>query len=407
MDLKHLVYQVLRVIHVGKNDLTRKDKLNERSSRKVSSKRKKGQWVVGRKFQPNWVSHFPFIEPLSPIVQTGSKVVREAKCLVCSWKQGRDVHLQLKIDTIEKHVGKIYEKKILNDKETCTVRWKTTNKYKHICYSQLYEKHLEDESSKSERRGGPISQVFDNAMTKYLQSKVVQLSTIFSIMMRGRPMNDYPEYKKLLSFHEVPNFPNSHWSVSSGWEWATYMSEVIKEDLREIVNRSQFISLSLDEVTVIDNTSWVCIHVYVVDKHVRNENFLGIFKLQVNANAENIFELVTKSMKDSLGMTSMVIAKKLVCLGADGASIMQGQHNGLCVRLQTSIAPYMLGIHCMAHRTNLAFKIVSNFEEVSKVETLVKDLYSYFSKSPKRALEFCQFAKGVTNGKRLLKDVDT
>lgn len=220
-------------------------------------------------------------------------------------------------------------------------------------------------------------------------------------------MNDYPEYKELLSFHGVPNFPNSHWSVSSGWEWATYMSEVIKEDLREIVNRSQFISLSLDEVTAIDNTSWVCIHVYVVDKHVRNENFIGIFKLQVNANAENIFELVTKSMKDSLGMTSMEIAKKLVCLGADGASVMQGQRNGLCVRLQTSIAPYMLGIHCMAHRTNLAFKIVSDFEEVSKVETLVKDLYSYFSKSPKRSLEFCQFQEGLTNGKKLLKDVDT
>ena len=131
-------------------------------------------------------------------------------------------------------------------KETCTVRWKTANECKHISYSQLYEKHLESESSKSERRGGPISQVFDNAMTKSLQSKVFQLSTIFSIMMRGWPMNDYPEYKELLSFHGVPNFPNSHWSISSGWEWATYMSEVIKEDLSEIVNLSNYICLSLD-----------------------------------------------------------------------------------------------------------------------------------------------------------------
>ena len=71
-----------------KNNLTWEDKLNEGSSSKGSYKRKKGQWVVGRNFQPNWVSRFPFIEPLSPIVQTGSKVVREAKCLVCSWKQG-------------------------------------------------------------------------------------------------------------------------------------------------------------------------------------------------------------------------------------------------------------------------------------------------------------------------------
>ena len=62
-----------------KNDLTGEDKLNEGSSSKGSSKRKKGQWVVGRNFQPNWVSRLPFIEPLSAMVKIGSKVVSEAK----------------------------------------------------------------------------------------------------------------------------------------------------------------------------------------------------------------------------------------------------------------------------------------------------------------------------------------
>ena len=67
----------------------------------------------------------------------------------------------------------------------------------------------------------------------------------------------------------------------------------------------------------------------------------------------------------------------------------------------------MINIHCMAHRMNLAFKIVSKFPLVSKVEDLVRETHAYFSRSPKRYLEFQQFADGVTDGKKLLKDVDT
>jgi len=56
---------------------------------------------------------------------------------------------------------------------------------------------------------------------------------------------------------------------------------------------------------------------------------------------------------------------------------------------------------------NLAFKIVSKFPSVSKVEDLVRETHAYFSRSPKRYLEFQQFADGITDGKKLLKDVDT
>lgn len=106
-------------------------------------------------------------------------------------------------------------------------------------------------------------------------------------------------------------------------------------------------------------------------------------------------------------MDDSMIAKNLVCVGADGASVMQGQRNDLCVRLQLSVAPYMISIHCMAHRMNLAFKIVSKFPSVSNVEYLVRDVHAYFFRSPKQFLEFQKFVEGVTDGKKLLNDVDT
>lgn len=67
----------------------------------------------------------------------------------------------------------------------------------------------------------------------------------------------------------------------------------------------------------------------------------------------------------------------------------------------------MLGIHCMAHRMNLAYKIVSTSPIVSKVEDLIRELHSYFCRSPKCFAEFKIFSEGVAVGNKILKDVET
>jgi hypothetical protein len=67
----------------------------------------------------------------------------------------------------------------------------------------------------------------------------------------------------------------------------------------------------------------------------------------------------------------------------------------------------MLSIHYIAHRMNLAFKIVSKFPLVSKVEDIVREAYAYFHSSSKRFSEFKKFVDDVTNGNKLLEYVDT
>ena len=56
----------------------------------------------------------------------------------------------------------------------------------------------------------------------------------------------------------------SHWSIYAGWEMESYLVEVEKKNVQERVKESKFISLSLDEVTAVDNTAWVCMHVYTI-----------------------------------------------------------------------------------------------------------------------------------------------
>jgi hypothetical protein len=47
------------------------------------------------------------------------------------------------------------------------------------------------------------------------------------------------------------------------------------------------------------------------------------------------------------------LASKLVCFGANGVIISQGLKIGVIMQLIEKHAPFVIGIHCMAHRCNL------------------------------------------------------
>jgi len=103
-----------------------------------------------------------------------------------------------------------------------------------------------------------------------------------------------------------------------------------------------------------------------------------------NCNTENLYNLVIKSLKEVANMDAFEIAMKLICVGVDGAAILQGHRNGICIIIQIIVAPYLIPIHCMAHRLNLAYKIISVHDDVAKIEDLVCELYSYLMNSSKR-----------------------
>ena len=142
--------------------------------------------------------------------------------------------------------------------------------------------------------------------------------------------------------------------------------------MKKSIEDSNFIALSLDEVTKIDNTSWVCMHVYTINNLCCQPFLLSVAKLNRSATAKNLYELLKATLIESRGLDSMEITKMLMCVGANGASVMQGHKGSLCKKIKNDLATYVIPIHCMAHQMNLAFGIVSDFGCVSKVESLIK-----------------------------------
>ena len=155
---------------------------------------------------------------------------------------------------------------------------KKINQIEHTIKEE-YKKYLLCKR-KLEADGGTIISLFEKTMERNLLSKTIQLSTVFHILSKVRPMTDYPDHRKLLSFLQVPNFPSSHWSVTSGWGWAGYLAQVEKDDLKEKIANARFLALSFDVVRDIDNTSWICMSICMVHEHIRNSYLLGIKKMR-------------------------------------------------------------------------------------------------------------------------------
>lgn len=135
----------------------------------------------------------------------------------------------------------------------------------------------------------------------------------------------------------------------------------------------------MDEVTLIDTSSWICIHVYIIEGMCRVPYLLNAVKCDKGKKAINIFEKICNSLHGVGGLTSEHIIKKLICITTDGASVMQGELNGVCHLVKTKISPCCTQMACMSHRMNLATKRITDTHIIKEIELLVKDVHSYFT----------------------------
>lgn len=81
---------------------------------------------------------FWFIEGPNPI---DGKPPIECKCKICTEISKKEKRLQLKLDTIEKHVSKVYKKETIDGIEKSVVTSKMKDNYLHIRNAELYELH--------------------------------------------------------------------------------------------------------------------------------------------------------------------------------------------------------------------------------------------------------------------------
>lgn len=80
---------------------------------------------------------------------------------------------------------------------------------------------------------------------------------------------------------------------------------------------------------------------------------------------------------------SLTGRKKLVAFGSDGAAVMTGRKYGAVAKFREVSGQHIVGVHCMAHRLELAYKdaMSKNMCHV-KLEELLLGLYYFYHNSP-------------------------
>ena len=78
------------------------------------------------------------------------------------------------------------------------------------------------------------------------------------------------------------------------------------------------------------------------------------------------------------------------------------------MQLQREFGIFIIGVHCRSHKTNVAMHVVSKIAIVSKGVALFSTLHAYFSKSPKKSMEFSKLVEIMeTKGSEILKHCKT
>ncbi len=108
-----------------------------------------------------------------------------------------------------------------------------------------------------------------------------------------------------------------------------------------------------------------------------------------DATAQILYSNVVNFFSDN----GIPYKNNLIGFAADGANSMLGEHHSLSSLLQADI-PHLFEMKCICHSyalcaSNACLKLPRSIEE------LARDIYSYFSCSPKRVGELEEFQKFV------------
>jgi hypothetical protein len=102
----------------------------------------------------------------------------------------------------------------------------------------------------------------------------MQFITIFHLLKQSWIMTNFKGCKGPFNFRKMLNNLGKHWINIIGWSMVEAMHDFVLWFICLVGQKAQFIFVSCDEMTTVDNQSWILTHVYVVEGWKRLLSFL-------------------------------------------------------------------------------------------------------------------------------------
>ncbi|XP_072397957.1 zinc finger protein 862-like [Diabrotica undecimpunctata] len=156
-----------------------------------------------------------------------------------------------------------------------------------------------------------------------------------------------------------------------------------EQEICEILNHAKF-SLIIDESTDRSCTKHLCLVCRYRHNNRIQDSFLALLPLK-EAKAEDLYKEVTNFFNKK----KIPYQRNLIGFASDGANVMVGKHNSVVSRLKADV-PNVYVIKCICHSFHLCASYAC-LKLPRGIEDLARDIYTYFSNSPKRVETLKEF----------------
>lgn len=148
------------------------------------------------------------------------------------------------------------------------------------------------------------------------------------------------------------------------------MERVVLNATKEVMQSVTFLSFSCDEITSRGCQLWINAHGYIARDWKRIPLFITLERVVEGGTTNNCTTVIVNVVHVYEGLSNQKIRKGLITFGVDGVSTYQGVKSGFIVKLINKHTPFMVGVYCMAHHTNLVVQTLSKLKTVRHVEDL-------------------------------------
>ncbi|KAK6192681.1 hypothetical protein SNE40_004112 [Patella caerulea] len=226
------------------------------------------------------------------------------------------------------------------------------------------------------------------------------INTAYKVATDGLPLKSFKSFIEIQKKHGVQLIDGVQDS-NKAREFINEIATSMRKKLCDVINETKFFTV-LSDGSQARKTGHE--KELIMIKTVRDgvaENFVvGLKNVgdYGDATSENLKTLLDDTF---LGKTSLDLDKnqykhKLIAATADGAAVNTGCYNGLLTRLKNDDREWLVNIHCVCHRVELAIKdILKKEKEFVAIEDFLVTIYYLFKRSGKFKNHFEKTAEAL------------
>ncbi|XP_071795584.1 zinc finger protein 862-like [Asterias amurensis] len=201
---------------------------------------------------------------------------------------------------------------------------------------------------------------------KVYSQLVVLFRNMHAIVKQRRPFTDYLWLCELDERKGV-DIGRTYRNDKQAVNFARLKAEHERKQVVQYVNNAKFISVISDGATDSAVQEEEFVYIRACQNGSIKTGFLAVGSPE-RADADGILQVITDSLKDA-GIEDW--SKKLVGVGSDGANVMSGKKGSVVAKLK-QVQPLLRGVHCFAHRLQLAYKDVRPTDKTASADSLGK-----------------------------------